>query len=101
MVGVHVRRTDFHEGHGVLLKQEGADGHLGRDRRGQRVGRVLPAVHQVPGRGPRHRHHEEGAEGSTTRRGKAYEKFKQFSDYVQELQIIFKFIVFYDLYPYK
>ena len=41
-------RRDY-EGFGVPPKQGGADGRLGRDRRGLRVGRVLPAVHQVPG----------------------------------------------------
>ena len=36
---------DDPEGHGVPSQQGGADGYLGRDRRGGRVGRVLPAVH--------------------------------------------------------
>ena len=45
------------EGHGVPPQQGGADGRLGRDRRGRiqgdRVDRVLPAVRQVPNGGLR------------------------------------------------
>merc|ERR1711979_84881 len=37
-----------------------------RELWGDRVRRVLPAVRQVPGGGPRHRHHEEGAQGRSS-----------------------------------